>query len=105
MAHQEQKLQPVDDGVDGQHRLPVLAQNVQAHVAFQVNVGMIYLRRGTCLLGPALHHCRMITMTSTSWLYEQRKPQFGCNRPMAFNGGPAADQQSSQCMSATADMA
>ncbi len=50
MTHQEQELQPVDDGVDGQYRLPVLAQNVQAHIAFQVNIWMIYLQRGTCLL-------------------------------------------------------
>lgn len=41
---QEQVLQPIDNRVDGQDGLPVLAQNVQANVALQVDVRMVHLR-------------------------------------------------------------
>lgn len=40
---QEQKLQPDNHGVQVQHGLPVLAQDVQTHVPFQVDVGMVDL--------------------------------------------------------------
>ena len=32
-AHQEQELQPIDDGINGQYRLPVLSKDVEADVA------------------------------------------------------------------------
>lgn len=37
----EEIYEAVDDGVDVQYRLPILLQNVQANVAFQINVWMI----------------------------------------------------------------
>lgn len=36
-------LQPDNDSIEVQHRLPVLAQNVQAHLALEVDVGVVYL--------------------------------------------------------------
>mmetsp|Transcript_13594 Transcript_13594/g.38943 ORF Transcript_13594/g.38943 Transcript_13594/m.38943 type:complete len:240 (-) Transcript_13594:150-869(-) len=33
----------VDDGIDIQYRLPVFAQNIQAHLAFEVYIGMVNL--------------------------------------------------------------
>ena len=44
-AHYEEEVEAVDDGVDAEHRLPILAQNVQADVALQVDVRMIHLLR------------------------------------------------------------
>ena len=41
MAH----LQPHDDGVEVEHGLPVLAQDVEAHVALEVDVGVVDLLR------------------------------------------------------------
>lgn len=43
-THQKQILQPVHDRVDRQHRLPVLAQDVQTHVALEVDVRVVHLR-------------------------------------------------------------
>ena len=43
-AYQEEELKAIDDGVDGQHGLPVLTQNVQAHIALQVYVWVEHLR-------------------------------------------------------------
>jgi hypothetical protein len=42
---EEQELQADNDGIQIQHGLPVFAQNVQAHVALEVNVGVIDLLR------------------------------------------------------------
>ena len=33
----------VDDSVDVEHRLPVLTKDIEAHVAFNVDVRMVYL--------------------------------------------------------------
>lgn len=38
---QEQVLEAVDDGVNGQDRFPVFAQNVETHVAIQIDVGVV----------------------------------------------------------------
>ena len=38
---QEQVLKAVDDGVNGQDRFPVFAQNVETHVALQIDVGVV----------------------------------------------------------------
>ena len=46
MAYKEQELEPVEDGVDAQHWLPVLPQDVEANVAVQVDVGVIHLEGG-----------------------------------------------------------
>lgn len=43
-SHQKQILQSVDNGIDCQDGLPVLAQDVQADVALQIDVRMIDLR-------------------------------------------------------------
>lgn len=40
-AYQEEILQTIDDGVDREHRLPILSQDIEAHVTVQINVGMI----------------------------------------------------------------
>lgn len=40
-THQKQILQSVDDGIDCQHGLPIFSQNVQTHIALQIDVGMI----------------------------------------------------------------
>jgi hypothetical protein len=42
---EEQELQPDHHRVQVEHRLPVLAQDVQAHVAFKVDVRMVDLLR------------------------------------------------------------
>ena len=39
----EQELKPEHDRGDGQRRFPVLAQDVKAHFALQVNVRMVHL--------------------------------------------------------------
>lgn len=44
VGFQEQVLQSIHYRVDRQHGLPVLAQNVQANVALQVDVGMVHFR-------------------------------------------------------------
>lgn len=44
VAHQEEEVEAVDHRGDGQHRLPVLAQDVEADVALQVDVGVVDLR-------------------------------------------------------------
>ena len=38
---EEQELQPHDDGVEIEHRLPVLAQNIQTNIAFEVDVWVV----------------------------------------------------------------
>ena len=35
----------VNDTVNVQYRTPVLAQNVETHLALQINIGMVYLGR------------------------------------------------------------
>ena len=40
----EEINETVDHSVDVQHWLPLLAENVQTHVSFQVDIGVIYLR-------------------------------------------------------------
>eukprot|EP00966_Prymnesium_polylepis_P164352 3799634-Prymnesium_polylepis.1 len=35
---EHEKLQPHDDALDGQHRLPILSQDIQAHMPLHVNV-------------------------------------------------------------------
>jgi len=40
---QEEVLEAVHNGVDGEDRLPVLAKNVEAHISLQINIGVIYL--------------------------------------------------------------
>jgi excinuclease UvrABC helicase subunit UvrB len=42
-THQEKKVQAVHNGVDIQDRLPILTQNVQAHIPLQVNIWMVNL--------------------------------------------------------------
>jgi len=37
-------IQPIYDGVDIQDRIPVFTQNIEAHIAFQVNIGMVNLK-------------------------------------------------------------
>ena len=44
VPYQEQKLEPVDDGADAQHWLPVFPQDVETDVAFQVNVRVVDLQ-------------------------------------------------------------
>ena len=39
----EQKYDSINDIVQIQYRLPVFAQNVQAHIALQINVRVVYL--------------------------------------------------------------
>ena len=41
VTRQEKVLKTVDDGVDGENRLPVLPEDVETHVALQVNVRVI----------------------------------------------------------------
>lgn len=41
---QKEILESVDDGVDGEDRLPILAQNVETNITLQVNVGVVNLR-------------------------------------------------------------
>lgn len=41
---QKEILESVDDGVDGEDRLPILAKNVETHVTLQVYVGVVNLR-------------------------------------------------------------
>ena len=36
-------IQTIDDGVDVQNRFPVLPQNIEANIAFQINIWMINL--------------------------------------------------------------
>lgn len=36
-------MEAIDDGVDTQHRLPILAKDIEAHIAIQVNVGVKHL--------------------------------------------------------------
>ena len=55
---QEEVLQPVHDGVDGQHGLPVLAEDVQADVALQVDVGVVHA-------GHALHLGGLVGVAGT----------------------------------------
>ena len=43
VTHQKEVLEAVHDGVDGEDRLPVLPQDIEAHVALQVDVGMVHL--------------------------------------------------------------
>jgi len=43
VGFQEEVLQPVDNGVDGQDGLPVLAEDVEAHVPLQVDVWVVNL--------------------------------------------------------------
>lgn len=43
IGFQEQILQSIHDGIDGEHGFPILAQNVQAHVSVQINIRMIHL--------------------------------------------------------------
>ena len=40
---EEEVLQADHDGVEVEHGLPVLAQDVEAHVALEINVGMVDL--------------------------------------------------------------
>lgn len=40
---EEEELQADDDGVQVEYGLPVLAQNVKAHLAFQVDIGVVDL--------------------------------------------------------------
>ncbi len=40
-TYEEQKLKPVDDGVDGEDRFPVFSEDVEADVAFLVDVGVV----------------------------------------------------------------
>ena len=42
-AHKEEELQPVEDGVDAQNRLPVLPQDVETDIAVQIDVRVIHL--------------------------------------------------------------
>lgn len=56
-SHQKQELQAVDDGADAEHRLPVLPKYVQAHVAVQVDVGVVHLHPQRLLSTPALRKC------------------------------------------------
>ena len=57
---QEEVLQAVDDAVDGQHGFPVLAENVKAHVALEVDVRVVdalrafHFRRLVRVVGPDL---------------------------------------------------
>ena len=36
-------IQTIDDGVDVQNRFPVLPQNIEANISFQINIWMINL--------------------------------------------------------------
>lgn len=42
-THREKKIQAIHNGVDIQDRLPILTQNVQAHIPLQVNIRMVNL--------------------------------------------------------------
>lgn len=42
-AHNKEVIEAIDDGVDVEHRLPLLAQHIEAHVAFEVNVRVVHL--------------------------------------------------------------
>lgn len=44
VTHKEKILKSINDRVDGQHRLPVFAQDVQANVPFKVDVWMVNFR-------------------------------------------------------------
>lgn len=44
LSYQEQKLQPVDDRIDGEHGFPVFSQDVQTHVSLEINVWVVHLR-------------------------------------------------------------
>mmetsp|Transcript_451 Transcript_451/g.1149 ORF Transcript_451/g.1149 Transcript_451/m.1149 type:complete len:210 (+) Transcript_451:341-970(+) len=41
---EHEEREPVDDRVDGQHRLPVLAEDVETHVALHVDVRVVHRR-------------------------------------------------------------
>jgi len=48
---QEKILEPIDYGVDGEDGLPILPEDVQAHIALQVDIGVIHLRLALHLRG------------------------------------------------------
>jgi len=48
---QEKVLEPIDYGVDGENRFPVLSEDVQADVALQVDIGVVHLRLALHLRG------------------------------------------------------
>ncbi len=58
VGFEEEVLQPVDDRIDREHRLPVLAQDIQTHIALQVDVRMIDA-------GDALHFGRLVRVART----------------------------------------
>lgn len=37
-------IQPINDDVDIQDKLPVFTQNIEADIAFQINIGMVNLK-------------------------------------------------------------
>jgi len=43
-TYHEEMIQPINDGVDIQDRLPVFTQNIEAYIAFQINIGMVNLK-------------------------------------------------------------
>jgi hypothetical protein len=47
---EEEVLQADHDGVEVEHGLPVLAQDVEAHVALEIDIGMVDLARATSAL-------------------------------------------------------
>lgn len=68
-THQKEEIEAVDDGCDGEHRLPVLAQNVEAHVALEVDVGVVDLGEALDLgrlVGVGQGHCKGEQKSATS---------------------------------------
>ena len=43
-AYHEQELEAIYDRIDAEHRLPVLPEDVQAHIPLQIYVGMVHLK-------------------------------------------------------------
>ena len=60
---EEEVLQSVNDGIDGQNRLPILAEDVQANVSFEINVWVVDLRL-------TLHFRRLVRIRLTHFKTE-----------------------------------
>merc|ERR1719362_1953729 len=72
---QEQVEKAVDDRRDGQHWLPVLTQNVEAHIALEVDVWMVDFRL-------TFHFGRLMRI---EWRYIENE-RVACSLPKAFVG-------------------
>jgi len=64
---EEEVLESVDDGIDGQHGFPVLAEDVEADVALEINVRVIDL-------GLTFHFRRLVRIRLADFEAEHEFP-------------------------------